>query len=408
MQSPVLSFYQLGLSPNMLKVLDGMKFISPTPIQHKAIPMALEGQDIVGIAQTGTGKTLAFGIPMVQRIASGGGRGLVLVPTRELAMQVDEVLRKILPPFNLISAVLIGGAPMFAQIKALRRHPHIIIATPGRLNDHLQQKTLDLKEMSILVLDEADRMFDMGFAPQVERILNVFPRKRQTMLFSATIPTAIVNLTARHMKLPVSVEIAPSGTAAADVTQEVFIVKEDVKKKVVRMLLAKYRGAVILFTRTKAKAKRVTMAIRDMGEDAVEIHSDRSMGQRKQAMEGFKNGRYRILVATDIASRGIDVSMIELVINYDLPDDAENYVHRIGRTGRAGQSGHAVTLATPDQGSDLANIERLIRKSLNRADHPEIPNEPFRHYFGGSGGGSSRGGPTSRRSFRPRGSGFRR
>ncbi len=398
-QSASLSFYHLGLSPNMLKVIDGMKFVTPTPIQHKAIPIALEGKDVVGIAQTGTGKTLAFGIPMIQRISSFGGRGLIVVPTRELALQVDEVLRKVLPPFNLISAVLIGGAPMFSQIKALRRRPHIIIATPGRLNDHIEQRTADVSETSILVLDEADRMFDMGFAPQVERILSKLPRKRQTMLFSATMPPGIVNLASRHMKLPMSIEIAPSGTVNADVTQELFIVPEESKKNVVRVLLAKYSGSVILFTRTKAKAMRVTRALREMGHDAVEIHSDRSMGQRKQAMEGFKNGRYRILVATDIASRGIDVSMIELVINYDLPEDAENYVHRIGRTARAGQTGTAVTLATPDQGSDVARIEKLIRKSLNRAQHPDIPAQDFSYYMGGSKQ-SSRG--RSMRSFRPR------
>ena len=377
MQTSTLSFYHLGIAPNMLKVLDRMKFVSPTPIQHKAIPLALEGKDIVGIAQTGTGKTLAFGIPMVQHLASAGGRSLVLVPTRELALQVDEALKHILQPFKMTSAVLIGGVSVLPQIKMLKKKPQVLIATPGRLIDHLQQGTTNLRDVVVLVLDEADRMFDMGFAPQVERILSGLPRKRQTMLFSATIPAQIINLASRHMQLPIHVEIAPSATLAEGVTQELFIVKEDVKKTLLRMLLAKYRGSVLLFTRTKIKAQKITRDIRGMGQNAVEIHSDRSMEQRKQAIEGFKTGRYRILVATDIAARGIDVRMIELVINYDIPEDNENYVHRIGRTGRAGEQGHAITFATPDQGADVANIERLIRMSLPRAQHPEVQTQQF-------------------------------
>lgn len=380
MQHPNLSFYHLGIAPKMLKVLEGMKFIVPTPIQHKAIPLALEGKDIVGIAQTGTGKTLAFGIPIVQRLTSAGGQALVLVPTRELAIQVDQVLQSILHPFGFTSSVLIGGVPIFGQIHSLRKKPHVLIATPGRLIDHLNQKTASLHLMNMLVLDEADRMFDMGFAPQVERIVRGLPKERQTMLFSATIPPNIVSLASRYMKLPIHVEIAPSGTAAEDVTQEVFIIKEEAKRELLRVLLEKYRGMVLLFIRTKAKAARVTRMIREMGFNIAEIHSDRSMGQRKQAIEGFKSGRYRVLAATDIAARGIDVSGIELVINYDLPDDIENYVHRIGRTGRAGQAGHAITFATPDQGLEVEKIERLMRKTLPRASHAEFPQHSFERH----------------------------
>jgi len=377
MQTPSLSFYHLGLAPNMLTVLESMKFVSPTPIQHKAIPLALEGKDLVGIAQTGTGKTLAFGIPIAQGLAATKGSALVLVPTRELALQVDGVLKTIFRPFGLTSCVLIGGAPIFSQKKELRKNPHVVVATPGRLIDHLEQRTANLRDITILVLDEADRMFDMGFAPQVERILRVLPRKRQTMLFSATMPLDIVNLASRHMRLPVQIEIAPSGTTVEAVTQELFIVREELKKTVLRMLLAKYRGAILLFARTKHGARKIAHTLREMGEKAAEIHSNLSMAQRKQAIEGFKGGRYRILVATDIASRGIDVHGIELVINYDLPDDIENYVHRIGRTARAGQTGHAITLATPDQGAEVARIERLIRKPLPRTQHPEFPAHPF-------------------------------
>ena len=377
MQQSNLSFYHLGIAPKLLDVLQHMKFVSPTPIQHKAIPVGLDGKDIVAIAQTGTGKTLAFGIPIVQRLSLASGRALVLAPTRELALQVHEVLGQILHPFALRSAVLIGGAPMFGQLQALRKNPRVLIATPGRLIDHMQQKTVNLRDVNILVLDEADRMFDMGFAPQVERVIQGISRERQTMLFSASIPANVVSLAARHMKLPIHVEIAPSGTAAEGVTQELFIVKEESKKSLLHLLLAQYRGSILLFARTRIKAARINRMLRDMGHNAVEIHSDRSMAQRTQAIEGFKSGRYRVLVATDIAARGIDVSNIELVINYDLPEDVENYVHRIGRTGRAGQVGHAISFATPDQGNEVRSIERLTRTALPIAKHPEVPGSEF-------------------------------
>ncbi|MDP3919275.1 MAG: DEAD/DEAH box helicase [Candidatus Omnitrophota bacterium] len=375
-----LSFNHLGIAPKMLQVLERMKFVRPTPIQHSAIPIALGGQDVVGVAQTGTGKTIAFGIPIVQGISANGGGALVLTPTRELAIQVGEVMDTILRPFNLTRAVLIGGAPMLRQITALKNKPHVIIATPGRLIDHLQQKTCTLKHFNILVLDEADRMLDMGFAPQVEQVLRQMPRDRQTMLFSATMPADIVKLATRHMKLPIHIEMAPSGTAAEEVTQELFIVTEEAKRDVVKMLASQYRGPILLFTRTKLGATRVRNAIKQMGDEhkVAEIHSDRSMGQRKEAIEGFKSGRYRILVATDVAARGLDVTGIELVINYDLPEDIETYVHRIGRTGRAGQTGHAVTFATPGQGVDVGRIERLIRKSLPRTKSTDFPAREFR------------------------------
>ncbi len=388
-----LSFYNLGIAPKMLEVLGKMKFVSPTPIQHKAIPLALEDKDLVGIAQTGTGKTLAFGIPMAQRLSAVGGMGLVLVPTRELAQQVDEALRQVLNPFNMHSAVLIGGASMGLQLKALRRRPHVIVATPGRLIDHIEQRTVNLHLVSILVLDEADRMFDMGFAPQVRQIIRMVPAKRQTLLFSATMPPDIVSLATQHMRLPVHVEVAPSGTAAERVTQELLIVKPEDKKQALRILLDQYRGSVLIFTRTKLGARKVARALENMRHNAAEIHSDRSMAQRKQALEGFKAGRHRILVATDIASRGIDVSGIELVINYDLPDDIENYVHRIGRTGRAGHEGHAVTFAGPDQASEVARIERMIRQSLKRGERPDMPTTEFHARVKSAG----------KRSFSPRG-----
>lgn len=371
------NFYGLGIAPKIIEILDKIKFKVPTPIQFKAIPISIEGKDIIGVAQTGTGKTLAFGIPMLQRLAQNPGRGLILVPTRELALQVEEELNKFAPSLNIKTAVLIGGASMHNQIQALRRQPRIIIATPGRLLDHLSQVTIRLDDVRILVLDEADRMLDMGFAPQIEKILRHVPKERQTLLFSATIPDKIVKIATQHMKLPVSVEIAPSGTAAKKVTQELFIIKKEEKSQLLLKLLEQYRGTVLIFCRTKRGAARITKGLRSLGYGAAEIHSDRSLAQRREALEGFKKGKYRILVATDIAARGIDVKGIELVINYDLPDDAENYIHRIGRTGRAGHEGRAISLATPDQRGDVRNIENLMQKNLPVVNHPSFARATF-------------------------------
>ncbi len=371
------SFFGLGIAPKILEILDRIKFKTPTPIQRKAIPLAIDGKDVIGIAQTGTGKTHAFAIPMIQHLAKKEGAAIVLAPTRELAIQIDDAVRMLANPFGIKTACLIGGAPMRPQIDALRRRPEIIIATPGRFIDHMENRNMVLTKVSMLVIDEADRMLDMGFAPQVERILKSLTHERQTMLFSATMPAAIMQMVNRHMKLPVHVEMAPSGTTAEHVTQELYIVKREAKMGLLSRVLAQYHGPVLLFIRTKHSAHRITKTIREMGHRAAEIHSERSLGQRREALEGFKSGRYRILVATDIASRGIDVTRIELVVNFDLPEDVENYVHRIGRTGRAGCKGHAISFATPDQRNDVKNIERLIRTQLPIVKHPEIPTEEF-------------------------------
>jgi ATP-dependent RNA helicase RhlE len=354
-----------------------MKFKVPTPIQLKAIPLALEGKDIVGIAQTGTGKTHSFAIPMVQRLVQKKGIGLVLAPTRELAIQIDEAFQEITRVFGMKTACLIGGAPMPPQVQALRRDPQVVIATPGRLIDHMSQWNFLPDSVVMLVLDEADRMLDMGFAPQITKILRFLPKERQTMLFSATIPKEIMEIASKYMKLPVSVEIAPSGTTAEHVTQELFIVKKETKLKLLSKLLAQYHGSVLLFSRTKHNARKIMMSIRNLGYSASEMHSNRSLSQRREALDGFKSGRYKVLVATDIAARGIDVTGIELVVNYDLPEDAENYVHRIGRTARAGSRGHAISFATPDQRSDVRDIERIIRSNLPLSKHSEITLEGF-------------------------------
>ncbi|TAL20005.1 DEAD/DEAH box helicase [Patescibacteria group bacterium] len=369
-QNQAGTFYGLGIAPQLLDILQKQRFTVPTPIQQKAIPVALEGKDLIGIAQTGTGKTLAFAVPMLQRLAGVKGRGLILLPTRELALQVDEVLVKIGRLLGLYTAVLIGGASMNNQIAALRRNPHIIVATPGRLIDHLDQRTISLDNVRILILDEADRMLDMGFAPQIKKILNRVPRDRQTMLFSATMPPAISSLAAEYLRLPLRVEVAPAGTAAERVDHELFIVEKNDKPRLLEKVLEQYRGTVLVFSRTKHGARKLTRSVKAKGTNAAEIHANRTLNQRKEALQGFKTGRYRVLIATDIAARGIDVTGIELVVNYDLPDRAEDYVHRIGRTGRAGRPGKAISFATPDQQKDVRDIERLVRFELRRAPLP--------------------------------------
>ncbi len=412
-------FYNLGIAPRLLEALTKSHITTPTPIQRQAIPIAIQGKDVVGIAQTGTGKTFAFGIPMIQRLASMKGQGLVILPTRELAIQVDEALRKVGKSFGLRTAVLIGGLGLGPQIAALRDKPHIIIATPGRLIDHLEHKGVRLENIHIVVLDEADRMLDMGFAPQIQKIFRALPRERQTMLFSATMPPEIIKMASSYTKIPVRVEIVPSGTIAEHVTQELFIVEREQKIALLLKLLETYHGSTLVFTRTKFGAKKVVRQIVAAGIRAAEIHSNRSLNQRREALEGFKSGKYRVLVATDIASRGIDVVGIELVLNFDLPATSDDYVHRIGRTARAGALGHAITFALRDESREVRSIERLIRKPLpvSKLPHPLLSAPPLpalahpppsrpphgshqsrSHNRGGYREGHS---PNSRRAYRP-------
>ena len=372
-----LNFYGLGIAPGILEILKKIRYVTPTPIQNQSIPAAIQGKDIVGIAQTGTGKTLAFGIPMIQRLASSKGSGLVLLPTRELALQIDAELRKVGNSLGLRTAVLIGGVPIRPQIESVRRNPHIIIATPGRLIDHLHQRTVSLKSVNILILDEADRMLDMGFLPQIKEILRSVPKERQTMLFSATISPEIMSMASSYMKFPIRVEIAPTGTTVDSVSQDIFIVAKEAKVRLLKKVLSQYSGSTLIFTRTKYGASRIARAIRQMGYSAAEIHSNRTFPQRKSALEGFKAGKYRVLVATDIVARGIDVIGIELVINYDLPSQAEDYVHRIGRTARAGMKGHAISFVTPSEQGEIRAIEWLIRKKLNVSTLSEFPTMQF-------------------------------
>lgn len=357
-------FSDLGIAEKLLNVLTKRSFINPTPIQHQVIPLALKGKDVVGIAQTGTGKTLAFGVPLIQRLAQGNGQGLILLPTRELALQVNEVLESIGGQFGLRTVVLIGGAPMGPQVQRLQRKPHVVVATPGRLADHLRQNNYSLQRVSIIVLDEADRMLDIGFQKEITQIMKDTPREKQTMLFSATMPAAISKMAARYMKMPIRIEVAPQGTSPKNVEHELFIVEKPKKLQLLDKILSDNHGTVLVFSRTKHGAKRIAATVRAMGHQASEIHSNRSLNQRKEALAGFKSGKYRVLVATDIAARGIDVQNISLVLNFDLPDNSEGYVHRSGRTGRAGASGKAISFATSSERSDVRKIERLIRKTL--------------------------------------------
>ena len=399
MENKENGFYGLGIAPGILEILKKLNLTTPTPIQVRAIPVAMEGKDVMGVAQTGTGKTLAFGIPLIQKVLNNKTYGLIIAPTRELAIQIAEELQKVGRSLGLRTAVLIGGEPIGKQFHQLSRNPHIIIGTPGRIVDHLEQRSVSFANTHILVLDEADRMLDMGFARQLRIIMGSLPKERQTMLFSATIPEEIINIARNYLKLPIRVEVARSGSTAEDITQELFIVPQEDKPRLLEKVLQDYRGSVLIFCRTKHAARKITALVKALGHESAEIHSNRSLSQRKDALSGFKTGKYRVLVATDIASRGIDVRNIELIINYDLPENPEDYVHRVGRTGRAGDSGHAISFTRPDQKKDVLAIERLTRSYLPITKLPALPEKRklyIRENVGESRGYGQRGGGRSR------------
>ena len=377
-QAAPRGFQGTGLPANILQSLARLNLNEPTPIQEQAIPIARSNRDVIGIAQTGTGKTFAFGLPLIEKLNNAPGKGLILAPTRELALQIEDNLRRVLRNLNtpIRTISLIGGMPIYRQLRELQHKPRLIIATPGRLQDHLDQKSLDLSDVVTLVLDEADRMLDMGFAPQINRILTSVPSDRQTMLFSATMAPEIAKIAATYMRDAVRVEVAQAGTSVAQIEQSVLYTSMDRKPELLQQILQEERGLVLVFTRTKHGAAKLSKKLIQSGEAATEIHSDRSLGQRRVALDGFKSGLYRVLVATDVAARGIDVKEIALVVNYDLPDAAEDYVHRIGRTGRAGKTGRAISFALPDQRRDVQQIERLIGKALPLGDKSELPPPP--------------------------------
>jgi len=373
-EQPTGHFDDLGIDKKILSIFTKNGFDAPTPIQQQVIPSALTGKDVIGIAQTGTGKTFAFGVPMIQRIALSKRQGLILLPTRELALQVEQALRQIATPLGLRCTVIIGGVSQHRQVKELRRNPHIVIATPGRLDDLMNQKVYSLNKVGIITLDEADRMLDVGFLPQIKRVLQSSPKDRQTMLFSATMPKTIASLASAFMKTPLRVEVTPQGSSSENIKQEMFMVEKSNKMRLLELVLLDHKDDVVLiFSRTKHGAKRMVRDICNMGYSATEIHSNRSQAQRKASLEGFSKGKFRIMVATDIAARGIDVKQISLVINFDLPENSEDYVHRIGRTGRVGRSGKSISFATRDQRIKIKKIEKLIGKALPVLAHPSLP-----------------------------------
>ena len=407
-----MRFDDLGLSRDLVKILTRLGFKTPTPIQEQAIPLALKGEDVIGIAQTGTGKTLAFFLPMLQKLDEKKGTGLIVVPTRELAHQVKDEIDRVGGHLGFKTVLLIGGANMERQIRTLKRGPHVIVATPGRLIDHLERRTARLDKVRVLVLDEADRMLDMGFAPQINRILKTVPTDRQTMLFSATMPPEIARMAKGYMRNPSRVEIARAGTSAENIEQGVYYVETSNKFRLLQDLLEEYKHKpVLVFVRTKHGTRKMARVLNKEGYRAEELHSNRTLNQRRGALENFKKGRSKIMVATDVASRGIDVKEIALVVNYDIPDKNEDYVHRIGRTGRAGHSGRAVSFVALSQHSDVKAIERLLGIEIDVLEAPgtlsiEEVKRMAGRFSGRSSRGRSRGGRTSngrRRNARPQG-----
>jgi superfamily II DNA/RNA helicase len=376
-----IRFEDFGLSPEILRALSDQGYVHPTPIQAQAIPVVLRGRDVMGAAQTGTGKTASFSLPIIQLLLAHANasasparhpvRALVLTPTRELADQVADNVKAYSRHTPLRSTVVFGGVDMTPQTNALRAGVEIVIATPGRLLDHVQQKTVNLSQTQILVMDEADRMLDMGFLPDLQRIINLLPKQRQNLMFSATFSPEIKKLASSFLNDPVSIEVARSNATAERVTQAVYKVPEDDKRDaVVHLIRGREAKQILVFSNTKIGASRLARQLEQEGIRASAIHGDKSQNERMAALEAFKNGGIDVLVATDVAARGLDISDLPCVINYDLPYNAEDYVHRIGRTGRAGASGDAISLYSDKDARLLQDIEKLIRQKLNPAPLP--------------------------------------
>ncbi|MBK7863295.1 MAG: DEAD/DEAH box helicase [Archangiaceae bacterium] len=394
--APAETFDALGLSAAALHALAQASYQKPTPIQAKAIPHVLAGRDVIGCAATGTGKTAAFVLPLLERLASKQlHRALVLVPTRELANQISEHVERFGAARGMRCATLIGGVGMGGQLAELRADPQLIIATPGRLIDHLEQRTVKVDSVDALVLDEADRMLDMGFKPQLTRILQRLPRNRQTLLFSATMAGEVAEFARQSLHQPVRVEVNTSGTLAARATQKVYELQQTEKTALLITLLDSSDDSTLVFTRTKRRADKVARSLERAGLSVERIHADRSQGQRERALDGFKNGTYRVLVATDIAARGIDVADIGHVVIYDLPHVPADYVHRIGRTARAAATGRASSFVAPEEMDLLRAIEKLTKTPVPREKVPrdsevfqrESAAEAARKEHGGGGGG---------------------
>ncbi len=370
-------FTKFGLRPELMKAIEALQFHEPTPVQREAIPQVMQGRDVLVSAQTGTGKTLAFVLPMLQRMQDKpvpGVTALVLLPTRELAAQVASVVKEVGRFTSVRSVLLVGGESFHLQLQGLRGGASLVIATPGRLLDHLERRTISLSRVHTLVLDEADRMLDMGFAPALHRILNYVPKERQTMLFSATLAPEIGRLSHLALKEPISIAIAPPGATVDSVTQMLYPVMPNQKSD---LLLAILRNtttqSVLIFCRTKRGADRLARFLQAEDLSVVAMHADLTQSQRNHAMLGFKAGKHRIMVATDIAARGLDIKKLSHVINFNVPEKTEDYVHRIGRTGRHFEVGDAYTLVSPEEERYVAAIERFIGRKIPRVQLPDFP-----------------------------------
>ena len=404
-ESHTMSFTDLNLDHRILQALGEEGYTAPTPIQAQAIPAALIGRDLLGIAQTGTGKTAAFGLPLLHRLANAGGRpprggcrALILSPTRELASQIADSLKAYGRHLGLSVAVVFGGVGYGPQKTALARGLDILVATPGRLQDHLDQGTARLDRIEALVLDEADQMLDKGFWPAIRRILPVLPKDRQTMFFSATMPAEVAKLASEILKDPVRVEVTPVATTAEKVEQKLILVEQGRKRGVLAELLkAEGVGRALVFARTKHGADKVVKNLAADGITANAIHGNKGQSQRERALAEFRAGTAPVLVATDIAARGIDVDGVTHVIQHDMPDTPEAYVHRIGRTARAGASGIAIALCAPDEREKLWQVEKLIRQDIAREDRRLDVSQPMHRTTGRpdavkpAGGGRGRG-----------------
>ncbi len=378
-QAPTVRFADLGLAPEILRALTDQGYVHPTPIQAQAIPLVLQGRDVMGAAQTGTGKTAGFSLPIIQLLMAHANasmsparhpvRALVLTPTRELAVQVADNVKAYCRHTPLRSTVVFGGMDMKGQTTILKGGVEIVIATPGRLLDHVEQKNISLGQVQMLVMDEADRMLDMGFLPDLQRIINLLPKARQNLMFSATFSPEIKKLANSFLNKPVLIEVARSNATADKVTQTVYKVEEDLKRDVVEHIIRE-RGLkqVIVFSNTKIGASRLSRHLEQKGIKASAIHGDKTQQERMAALDAFKGGAVEVLVATDVAARGLDISDLPCVINYDLPYNAEDYVHRIGRTGRAGASGDALSVYSDKDERLLADIEKLIKQTIPRGE----------------------------------------
>jgi ATP-dependent RNA helicase RhlE len=363
--SPV-AFSALGFDPRLIEGARDLGFIHTRPIQSAVIPLALAGHDLIACAETGTGKTAAFVVPMLQRLLTtparvpSTSRVLVLAPTRELAVQIEDEIHGLSYHTSTTSAAVYGGVDLGSQERALKAGVDIVVATPGRLIDHLRQQNADLTRVELLVLDEADRMMDMGFWPDVRRIIAALPSERQTLLFSATMPDDVIRLALEIMKAPKLIQVGRRSKPPQTITHRAEIVPDSGKLDWLIEHLRRPEGPVLVFARTKIGAERLARRLAAAGVSCTALHADRTQDQRRVAVEGFRGGRYKVLVATDVAARGLDIDSIHTVINYELPDSAEDYVHRVGRTGRADEPGRAITLVAPDERHALANLEKSV------------------------------------------------